>query len=185
MDSLSEGSRTGVANAAPVKVWDPAVRIFHWTVVSGCLLNLFILQSNGTPHKIIGYIVAAALAIRIFWGFIGSGHARFSDFVPKPPAFIRYVSQVMRGEAPRYLGHNPAGAVMMLALMALLAATATTGWMLGLDAFWGASWLEALHGGLGDAILVFALVHAGAALFESWRHRENLVWSMVTGQKRA
>ncbi len=185
MQHLSRDNRTGVAKSAPVKVWDPVVRIFHWSVVAGCLLNLFILQSNGTPHKIVGYLAAVALFIRICWGFVGSGHARFADFVPKPQTFVRYVSQVMRSEAPRYLGHNPAGAVMMLALMALLAAIAATGWMLGLDDFWGASWLETLHGELANAILALALLHAGAAIFESWRHRENLVWSMMTGRKRA
>jgi cytochrome b len=74
---------------------------------------------------------------------------------------------------------------MMLALMVLLLATGVTGWMTTLDAFWGEDWLEELHGGLANAIMVLALIHAAAAIVESLRHRENLVWSMVTGRKRA
>lgn len=178
------GGVTPSAAGANVRVWDPVVRLFHWTVVAGCVLNLFVLEDGELPHKIVGYAVAAALAIRLVWGFIGTRHARFVDFVPTPSRLVAYVRALLRGEEPRMLGHNPAGTVMMLALMALLAAVCLTGWMTTLDAFWGEDWLEELHEGLANAILVLALLHAAAALFESWRHRENLVWSMVTGWKR-
>ncbi|WP_425104895.1 cytochrome b/b6 domain-containing protein [Ancylobacter sp.] len=178
------GGVTPSAAGANVRVWDPVVRLFHWTVVAGCILNLFVLEDGELPHKIVGYAVAAALVIRLVWGFIGTRHARFADFVPTPSRLSAYVRALLRGEEPRMLGHNPAGAVMMLALMALLAAVCLTGWMTTLDAFWGEDWLEELHEGLANAILVLALLHAAAALFESWRHRENLVWSMVTGWKR-
>lgn len=171
--------------AASIKVWDPVVRIFHWTVVTGCLLNLFILDASGRTHRVIGYIVAVALIIRVMWGFVGTRYARFSDFIPRPGAVLGYLAKLARGQEPRHVGHNPAGAVMMLLLMALLASTALTGWMLGLDAFWGSSPLQTLHSALANLILVLALIHAGAALLESWRHRENLVLSMITGRKRA
>jgi cytochrome b len=181
---LAEGELPS-AKGINVHVWDIVVRLFHWTVVTGCILNLFILDDGSLAHKIVGYSVAAALAIRIIWGFIGSKYARFADFFPTPGRFGSYAAALLRGCEPRMLGHNPAGALMMLALMALLAGVSVTGWMMGLDAFWGDTWLEDVHAGLADAILVLALVHAAAALIESWRHRENLVWSMVTGSKRA
>lgn len=73
---------------------------------------------------------------------------------------------------------------MMLALMTLLASVSISGWMLTLDRFWGIYWVLSLHETLSNGILVLALIHAGAALFESWRHRENLIWSMITGRKR-
>lgn len=168
-----------------VKVWDPIVRIFHWTVVAGCVLDLFVVEDGGFAHKAIGYAVAGALAVRIVWGFVGTPHARFASFVPTPAALNRYLAALGRGREPRMLGHNPAGAVMMLLLMALLAGVSLTGWMMGLDAYWGVEWVEKLHKGFANAILVLALLHAAAALFESFRHRENMVWSMVTGRKRA
>ena len=170
--------------AASAPVWDVVVRGFHWTVVAGCTLNLFVLDPSSAAHRAIGYAVAAALTVRLVWGFVGTVHARFADFVPTPATLARYLAALAHGRARRHLGHNPAGAAMMLALMTLLAATALTGWMLGLNAFWGSPSLQALHGGLANAILVLALVHVAAAVLESWRHGENLVWAMVTGRKR-
>jgi cytochrome b len=175
----------GQAPQREIRVWDPLVRIFHWSVVAGCLLNLAIFTDGKAIHRWIGYGVAAALAIRIVWGFVGTQHARFSDFAPRPAAFVTYLKALVRGKEPRFLGHNPAGAVMMLALMALLAAVSITGWMLTLDSYFGNEPLEDLHEALANSILFFAGLHVAAALFESWKHDENLVWSMITGRKRA
>lgn len=169
----------------PVRVWDPVVRLFHWTVVAGCVLNLAAFTDGKGAHRWVGYAVALALAIRVVWGFVGTRYARFADFVPGPSALVAYVKALARGQAPRFLGHNPAGAVMMLTLMALLAGVSLTGWMLTLDAWFGDDNLEELHEALANAILVFAGLHVAAALFESWRHGENLVVSMITGRKRA
>jgi cytochrome b len=171
-------------NIATERVWDPVVRIFHWTVVAGCILNLFIVDDDDLAHQIIGYIVAIVLAVRVFWGFVGTRHARFSDFVPTPRALIDYVSLALQGREPRHVGHNPAAAVMMLTLMGLLAVVSLTGWMSTLDMFWGVEWVEELHEGAAEAILWLALIHTAAALYESLRHGENLVWAMVTGRKR-
>lgn len=171
--------------ARTVMVWDPVVRVFHWTVVAGCLMNLLVLEDGKAAHRIVGYVVAGALAIRFVWGFVGTRHARFADFLPGPRRLLAYVGALVGGREPRTLGHNPLGAVMMVALMALLAGVSLTGWLSTTDAFWGAEWLEELHEILGEAIIPLALIHAMAALFESWRHRENLVWAMVTGRKRA
>jgi cytochrome b len=172
------------ARPIEVQVWDPVVRIFHWTVVTGCVLNLWILEDGETAHEIVGYVVAAALAIRIVWGFVGTTYARFAQFVPGPRRLADYMAALARGREPRMLGHNPAGAVMMLALMVLLAAVSVSGYMMEMDAFWGEDWVEELHETLADAIIPLAGLHAIAAIFESWRHRENLVWSMITGRKR-
>jgi cytochrome b len=181
----SRATAPALGGARTVKVWDPVVRIFHWTVVAGCVLDLFVVEDGEFAHKAIGYAVAGAVAVRIVWGFVGTRNARFASFVPRPGALKRYVAALARGREPRTLGHNPAGAVMMLLLMGLLGGVLATGWMMGLDAYWGVEWVEELHEAFANAILVLALLHAAAALFESYRHRENLVWSMITGRKRA
>lgn len=168
-----------------VKVWDPVVRLFHWTVALGCIANLTVLRELKSAHRYVGYVILAAVAIRLVWGVVGSRHARFADFAPSPRRLLDYLSALVRGREPRYVGHNPAGAVMMLALIGLVGACGVTGWMMGLDAFWGVGWVEALHEGAANAILVLAVVHVLAALVESWRHRENLILSMMTGLKRA
>jgi cytochrome b len=168
-----------------VFVWDLVVRLFHWFVVLGCLADLFIFDDGGRWHRSIGYMVAMALIVRVIWGVVGSKHARFADFAPRPFALARYLAALFHGREPRFLGHNPAGAVMMLSLMALLGAVSVTGWMLTLDHFFGSEALEDLHETIANSILLLAGLHAAAALFESWRHKENLVLSMVTGYKRA
>jgi cytochrome b len=174
------------ASASPrnARVWDPVVRLFHWTVVAGCSANLFLFADGKAWHRYIGYAVAAAVAARVIWGFIGTRHARFANFIPRPSALVAYLAALLRGKERRFLGHNPAGAVMMLLLMGLLAGVSLTGWMLTLDAFFGNDPLEETHEALANAILILALLHAAAALFESWRHDENLILSMITGYKR-
>lgn len=167
-----------------VPVWDPLVRIFHWTVVLGVALNSFVLQSGKAPHRYVGYVVAAALAVRIVWGGVGSAHARFSDFVASPRTVVSHLRAVIARRDRRYVGHNPAGGAMALALMGLLALTCLTGWMQGLDAFWGVQWVEEAHAICANLILAMASVHVLAAIAESVAHRENLVLAMITGRKR-
>ncbi len=165
-------------------MWDPLVRTFHWTVALGVLINFFLLEGGKTPHRYVGYVVAAALAIRVVWGFVGSVHSRFSDFVASPHAAVSHLGAAIAGRDRRYLGHNPAGAAMIVAFMILLAATSLTGWMQGLDAFWGVEWVQETHKICADLIIAMAAVHVLAALVESLAHRENLVLSMITGRKR-
>lgn len=179
------GALTPPPPPARVKVWDPIVRLFHWTVALGCIANLTVLREVKSVHRYVGYVVLAAVAIRLVWGFAGSRHARFSDFAPSPQRLLRYLKALAHGHEPRYIGHNPAGALMMLALIGLVIVCGTTGWMMGLDAFWGVRWVEALHETSANIILGMAILHVLAALVESWRHRENLVLAMVTGLKRA
>lgn len=176
---------TALARPGRVKVWDPVVRLFHWTVALGCIANLTVLREIKPVHRYVGYVVLAAVAVRLVWGFIGSRHARFGDFIAGPRRTLGYLRALIRGREPRYVGHNPAGALMMIALIGLLGVCGVTGWMMGLDAFWGERWLETLHETAANVILIMAGLHVLAALVESWRHRENLVLAMVTGFKRA
>lgn len=171
--------------AATVRVWDPVVRLFHWTVVACCLLDGFVFDDGKSIHRVIGWIAMGALAVRLVWGFVGSRHARFSDFVPGPRRLAAYLRAFAHGREPRHIGHNPAAAVMILALMTLLAATGLTGWMLTLDAFFGETWLEVLHEAIVTTIFLLVGVHVAAAIWESLRHRENLILSMITGTKKA
>ncbi|KPL51976.1 cytochrome B [Prosthecomicrobium hirschii] len=177
-------AREGVAAPRTLMVWDPLVRLFHWTVVAGCVVNSFVFEDGKTVHRYVGYVVAGALAIRILWGFVGTAHARFTDFVPGPARLIAYLRAMLAGREPRHVGHNPAASVMILTLMALLAAVSVTGWMLTLDAYFGEEWLEDLHELIANAILGLAVIHVLAAIYESMRHRENLILAMITGRKR-
>lgn len=168
-----------------VRVWDPIVRIFHWTVALGVFANLTVLRNLETQHIYVGYVIVAALLVRLVWGFVARGHARFASFVPTPRALLGYIRLLLKGREPRYLGHNPAGAAMMVALMGLVSIIGLTGWLMGTDRFWGVRWVEVVHETSANVLIVAALLHVVGAIVESVRHKENLPLSMVTGTKRA
>lgn len=180
--SRSEGP---VRVSGRVKVWDPVVRIFHWTVAGGVIANLTVLKHEETPHIYVGYAVVAALAIRLIWGVVGRRHARFASFVPGPTGLLRYLRAMAARREPRYIGHNPAGAAMIVVLMGLLATVGATGWMMGLDRFWGVGWVETLHETAANVLICAVALHVIGAIVESVRHRENLPLAMITGHKRA
>jgi len=171
-------------SAQSVRVWDPLVRILHWTTAIGVLIA-FLAEDLRDLHKTAGYVVMGALGIRIIWGFLGTPHARFTDFVPGPRQLWNYGKSVVRFREVRHLGHNPAGGAMVLALMISLALVSVTGWMMTLDPFWGEDWVEDLHEAGANAMLILIPLHIGGVLWSSFRHRENLIKAMFTGDKPA
>ncbi|MEO8546241.1 MAG: cytochrome b/b6 domain-containing protein [Burkholderiaceae bacterium] len=167
-----------------VKVWDPLVRGVHWSLVV-CVIGDFALnEPGGATHRWLGYAAAGLVVLRLIWGFFGTPHARFSDFFPTPSRLFPYVRALLRGHEPRMVGHNPLAALMMLTLLVLVLALGVTGFLLGTDAFWGSESMLGIHEAIANTLIALVAVHAGAAIVESFRHRENLVWSMVTGKKR-
>jgi cytochrome b len=110
-----------------IKVWDPLVRIGHWTLVTAFFIAYFTEDELLTQHVWAGYAVAAVVLLRIVWGFTGSDRARFRDFVRGPGATLRYLGDIGRNRARRYLGHNPAGGAMIVALLVCLAVTTVSG----------------------------------------------------------
>ena len=102
-----------------VRVWDPLVRIFHWTLATA-FLGAFLFEDPRALHRSFGYVAVGAVAVRIVWGLVGPGHARFADFVPTPAGFLAYVRDSRAGRERRYLGHNPAGGAMVVALLAVV-----------------------------------------------------------------
>ncbi|SFZ77731.1 cytochrome b/b6 domain-containing protein [Chitinimonas taiwanensis] len=169
---------------ARIAVWDPLVRISHW-LVALLVLGNFLNEEGETWHRYAGYTVLGLVLLRLLWGVVGSRYARLSSFWPRPRQVLAYLRALLQDRAPRYLGHNPAAAVMMLALWANLLALVASGWLMGTDAFWGEEWLEDLHELLANGLLVLVGLHVAAAVFESWRERDNLIGAMVHGKKRA
>ncbi|XZG69000.1 cytochrome b/b6 domain-containing protein [Chitinibacteraceae bacterium HSL-7] len=165
-----------------IQVWDRVVRVVHWTLVSVVLANLLFTESGAPLHRWAGYLGLSAVLLRVIWGLVGSPYARFSQWWPAPRRVLPYLRAFR--QPPRMLGHNPLGALMMLSLLLLVASLGVTGWMMGLDAYWGEAWLESLHGTLADILAVLVMLHVAGALLESWRHRENLIAAMWHGRKR-
>lgn len=179
-----------------VRVWDPIVRLGHWTLVIAFSVA-YLVEKPLNLHVFAGYVVAGVVCLRIVWGFVGSAHARFSDFVASPRAAWGYLASMRSHEAPRYVGHNPAGGLMVVVLLLSLLATACSGLVLyGIEEqagplaglVGGMSALEdpveEIHEVLGNLTLLLVAVHIAGVLFSSLAHRENLPLAMLTGRKR-
>ena len=188
-----------VDTPATVPVWDLLVRLFHWSLAASFAVA-FVLEDNWLGvHVWAGYLALGLIALRLVWGFVGTRHARFSDFVRGPRAVARYLADALRMRAPRHLGHNPAGGAMVVALLVLVGATGLSGmalygaqelsgplapWLSGLSPEWG-GWLEEIHEILANTTLALVVLHVAGVLFSGLSHGENLVAAMLTGRKRA
>ena len=164
-------------------VWDRFVRFFHWALVACVSFNYCIMDDGRLLHQWVGYSAFALVIARIVWGFVGSRHARFSDFFPTPCRVWGHVCELGAGTHRPAAGHNPLGGLMMLALMATVLALGITGWMQTLDAYWGEAWLQDLHEAVGNVLIGLATLHAIAAIVMGRLERTRLVQAMVTGVK--
>ena len=167
-----------------VRVWDPLVRVFHWSLVAGFATAWFSANRAEDLHVWVGYAAAGLILLRLVWGILGTRYARFSSFVKGPGAILAYVTAILRGREARYIGHNPAGGAMVLALMAGVLGLGVTGWMQFTDAYYGEDWVANLHADIADGVLLLILVHLCGVTIASFRHSENLVRAMITGLKR-
>jgi cytochrome b len=168
-----------------VPVWDALVRVAHWLLAFAVGAAWFTRRGWGALHEWIGYAALAVAAVRILWGFLDTSRARFAEFVAPPAATIRYACSVLTGREPRYIGHNPLGSWMVVALLATVVLTAATGWLYTTDTFWGVAWVERLHAISSDVLFALIALHVAGVLYTSLRHRENLIGAMIHGRKRA
>jgi cytochrome b len=183
---------------ASVRVWDPLVRVFHWSLVAAFATAFVVEDDLLAVHVWAGYLVLGLIALRLIWGFIGTRHARFTDFVRGPRQVLGYLGDAARFNAKRYLGHNPAGGAMVVALLLLVGLTGISGMALygaqelsgplaplmsGMPSVWGGA-LEETHELLANLTLAFIVAHVAGVLFSSLSHHENLIGSMFTGRKR-
>lgn len=175
----------GTAPPARVKVWDPFIRIFHWSLVALFVAAFLTGDESERFHLIAGYAIAALVGLRIVWGFIGTQYARFSNFLTGPIAVADFLKQSLSLKAPRYLGHNPAGGAMIVALLLMLIGLSVTGYMMTLDAYWSSEALEEVHEAIAYASLVLVGLHLAGVVVAGLEHSENLVVAMITGRKRA
>ena len=166
-----------------IPVWDIAVRTFHWSLVLLVATAWWTGGSAGRWHEVVGYTVFGLIVFRIAWGFAGTRHALFAHFVKSPLSIISYLNQLRSGRAHRFLGHNPAGGAMILALIVCLLVVCNTGWMMQTRRLFGVPWVEDLHHLAADAMLVLVPLHIAGVVISSWLHRENLVLAMITGSK--
>lgn len=194
-----------------IYVWDSLVRIFHWSLVLAFTLAYLTEDDLMTVHEFAGYVVLGLVGFRIVWGFIGTRYARFSDFIYRPAAVIRYIKTLTGSNPTYYIGHNPAGGLMVILLLVMLALTSWTGikaqekestGQAGLtitlvNAAYadsdeheneneneGDEFWEEIHEASANLTLFLIFLHIAGVLASSFIHRENLVRAMITGYKQ-
>lgn len=196
-----------------VKVWDIAVRIFHWSLVAAFAVA-YLAEDELDLHVNAGYVVAGLVAFRIVWGFVGSRYARFTEFVRSPASVIAYLRSLRGGHPQHYLGHNPAGGWMIIALLLALSATCLSGMKLyALEESKGPlanvqslsmistaeahegrehanpsspaieTW-EEIHEAAVNVTLGLIALHIVGVIVASRLHHEALVKAMITGKKQ-
>jgi cytochrome b len=179
---------------ARVKVWDLPVRLVHWSLAL-LVAGAFITQSVGGEammwHCRIGIAVFGLLAFRITWGFVGSSHARFAQFVKGPAAIRAYLKGEWQG-----VGHNPLGALSVLGLLGVLAVMAGTGLFANDEiAVEGPlyAWVSAdfsnfatkIHKFFEPLLIGVVALHVVAIVFYVRFKKDNIVRPMITGWKDA
>ena len=181
--------------SSQVYVWDPFVRLFHWTLVVGFTVAYLTEDDLLTVHVWAGYLVGALIVARVVWGFVGPRHARFSDFIYAPVTTLGYMRDLILFRADRHLGHSPGGGAMVILLLVFLTATVVTGLVVyggeqqagplaGMFTKDTAEAMEEVHEVIANITLALVLAHIAAVVLASFVHRENLVRAMITGYKR-
>ncbi|GLH80096.1 hypothetical protein SSBR45G_50050 [Bradyrhizobium sp. SSBR45G] len=167
-----------------VAIWDLPLRVWHWALAAFVLVACVTPNIFDALHRLAGYAVIGLLAFRLIWGVIGSRHSLFARISLKLRAAPQYIVGMLRGETGRYLGLNPAGAAMLVVMLALLIVSTISGVMQVSVRFFGVGWIEQAHSLSSNAVIALIAVHVLGTLWMSVLQRENLARAMVTGRKR-
>lgn len=192
---MNTAVRTPSPSGRPtVKVWDPLVRIFHWSLVGFFALSWLTSEAVQPVHEFSGYVIVGLVIFRLIWGVIGTRYARFTDFIYRPSTVIEYLKGLRHGKVKHYLGHNPAGGAMVIALLLTLVAVTVSGMTLiatdGEGPLAGTALanlnehtVKDVHEFFANLMLGLIGLHVAGVVLSSLRHGENLVRAMVHGRK--
>ncbi|MBH5385377.1 cytochrome b/b6 domain-containing protein [Bradyrhizobium diversitatis] len=167
-----------------VAVWDLPLRLWHWVLAISVVIAWFTPTVYDGVHRIVGYAVIGLLAFRLLWGFMGSRYSRFRMLGVRLRAAPSYLWNLRRGMTGRYIGLNPAGSLMLVALLASLAVSTITGAMSVTVTFFGVWWVEDTHHYSSDAVIVLVVLHVLGVVLMGILQGENLIRAMFTGRKR-
>lgn len=180
-----------------VRVWDLPTRLFHATLI---IVFIFLIVSSKLGgdwtlwHMRAGYLMAGLLIFRLCWGLVGSKNARFFTFLRSPRTTLRYIMSLFRGKPSHYTTHNPAGAIMVVIMIAAFTTQVLTGLVMSDDIFWNgpfylqvsselASWSSSIHRQMENFLLLLIALHIIAVLIHQFILKEPLIMAMIHGKK--
>lgn len=179
-------------NERTIRVWDLPTRIFHWlllALVTGSIVSVKIGGNAMVWHGRFGHLIVGLIVFRLVWGFVGSTHARFAHFVRGPGAIRAYLVGRWHG-----VGHNPLGALSVLALLGAIGLQAVGGLFANDDIAFNGPLYRAVSSATSNRIsgwhrqgewVIYALIalHVGAVLFYAFVRKERIIQPMITGRK--
>ncbi len=165
-----------------MKAWSLVTRITHWLIAVPVLLDFFV-EGGDLAHEILGYVAFAATIFRIGWGVVTTDAAQFRFFPLGARALWGHGASLLSGKLVHYPGHNPMASWVYVAIWSLVLGLGVTGYMMGLDAFWGDEWLEELHGGMSNALMALVGLHFVGIGLDSWKYKRRTWWAMFSGDK--
>ncbi len=185
--STAAAGDPSAASSAPTQrqtlVWDLPVRLFHW-LLAASFAGAWLTAESERLHLIhitLGYTMGGLVVFRLVWGLIGSSPARFANFVRGPAAALRYLRSLTTTKPEHHRGHNPAGALAIVALLGLVLLTAALGWATETERL--PAFMDEAHEAVATGLMAVVCLHLLGVAVGSWRHRENLPRSMVDGRK--
>ena len=169
-------------------VWDPFVRIFHWSLVIAFTVAFYTHASEWDRliHVRAGYVAGCLLLARIVWGLMKTGYASFDSFPLSPIQAGRHIYNELKGNTKRYVGHNPAGSLVIYAMLITGLTAVGSGWLV-----FNEGWLidqpellQSIHQYSTWGWLMLVTMHIIGVVTESILHKDNLIRAMITGCKR-
>ncbi|MFV0386788.1 cytochrome b/b6 domain-containing protein [Paracoccus sp. (in: a-proteobacteria)] len=167
-----------------VMVWDPLVRLIHWSLALTILINGAFTDPEKITHETVGYVALALVVLRLLWGLVGPVHARLRAFPPSAGRAIRHLRTIIAGDRTVHLSHNPLGALMVWNIWATVGMICTTGIMMGTRRYFGIEWVNEVHEALFNWLMISVALHLGGVILDTRRSRVPLVRAMIDGRKR-
>lgn len=161
-------------------MWPLSVRLIHWALAVIIVLDMFWLEDD--PHNYAGYIGVVLIFFRLFVGMRGKGIHRLSSLPLKFSDFQFYIQNHFQGKA-HYEGHNPAASLVYILMWLVVIALAVTGWMMGLDAYWGDERLHNIHVLLSDFLLFLIGLHLIGIAMDAIIYKRKTWMAMISGRK--
>lgn len=169
-----------------IQVWDLFIRIYHWSLVTIVVSNLWLNEEGDPWHNWLGYTACALILLRFFWGFIGGPYVRWSAFFPTWTRLKEFIPLLIKRRDPRILTHNPLAAVAMISMLTLVIGLGISGYLLEeTDRFFGDEFMEEVHEVFANLLMVLMGIHVLGVLHGSFHHKENLIKAMFTGKKKS
>lgn len=164
-------------------VWSKIIRLIHWSVAVAIILNLYFLEEGEIAHERVGYVALALVVIRLIYGLFAKDAAAFSNFPISWSEIKEFIIAKIKFEKKDYHGHNPLASLVYILLWTCVINLALTGWMMGLDRFWGEEWLEEIHEYISVFTQVLIALHFMGMAMDSYSFKRKSWLPMFTGKK--